>query len=236
MNVKEIIAMHGWGNDSSRWDSWQKEFKKDNWIWQNAERGYGNLTPAMPRWRKELNSDHHKRVLICHSLGSHLIEKEIIKQATHVVLLNSFSRFIPKGKENRSTKIAIEGMRQSFGTQKEISMIENFLKKAAMPNTASPISTNSIVNKINKEGREKLQGDLEILSKTIALPNGFPKRSVVLVVNAKNDYIVPKSTQAELINDLLKHLASPPTIWNINGAGHDLSGSEIIHKIKSWLN
>ena len=93
--MKEIIAMHGWAGDSNQWSNWEKIFKCFEWEWQTSERGYKGINPHTPKWIHNSNQVKPKRVAICHSLGSHLIDQQVLYSATHVVLINSFSRFIP---------------------------------------------------------------------------------------------------------------------------------------------
>ena len=120
--MKEIIAMHGWAGDSHQWVDWEKIFKSCDWEWQTAERGYKELSPHSPKW-KSSNQVELKRVAICHSLGSHLIDKQVLYTATHVVLINSFSRFIPSGKQNRSIRLALNRMINAINTPNEVAML-----------------------------------------------------------------------------------------------------------------
>ena len=134
--------MHGWYSDSSYWDSWEKHFKSNGWTWQNSERGYGYIEPSEPLWYltdHESNAKQLKKLLVCHSLGMHLIPNPIIKDASHIILLNSFSRFIPFGKESRAIKIALEGMQKQIGKATENQMLLKFAQKAnkAIVNAAS---------------------------------------------------------------------------------------------------
>ena len=73
--MKEIIAMHGWAGDSHQWSNWEKIFKSCDWEWQTSERGYKDKSPHISKWNHNSNHIELKRVAICHSLGSHLIDK-----------------------------------------------------------------------------------------------------------------------------------------------------------------
>ena len=83
--MKEIIAMHGWAGDSNQWSNWEKIFKCFEWEWQTSERGYKGISPHTPKWIHNSNQVKPKRVAICHSLGSHLIDKQVLHSATHVI-------------------------------------------------------------------------------------------------------------------------------------------------------
>ena len=132
--MKEIIAMHGWAGGSSQWLDWIDLFLSCDWEWQTAERGYKDLNPNRPNWKNISNQTGLKRVAICHSLGSHLIDTKTLYLATHVVLINSFSRFILNGKENRSVKMALNKMMNAITTPNEQAMLRRFHIKAHKPN------------------------------------------------------------------------------------------------------
>ncbi len=235
--MKEVIAMHGWSGDSNTWKMWAELFQNNGWIWQSVERGYGDIPPFHPIW-KDLSTKNcfQRRVVVAHSLGSHLIKKDVLEKATDVVLLCSFSRFIPLGNDSRFVKAALRGMQQQLGTVKEATMLNNFLKKACHPSPISSVPPGPITKGLSCEGRKKLQADLELLIKTHKIPNGLPAQSRVLIVQGEKDSIIVPSTSSALKKDLNKYLNDAPTHWNIPEAGHLLLVPGLINRIRDWLN
>ena len=233
--MKEIIAIHGWGGDSKQWSNWIDYFQCCDWKWQSVERGYKDIRPYSPRWYNDLKQIGLKRVAICHSLGSHLIEKEVLSLATHVVLINSFSRFIPNSKENRSIKIALKKMMHAINTPNEPSMLQKFHIKAHKPNKINVKSNASNLTPISESGKLILKNDLKLLMHSNSLPSGLNTYTKVLVVNSKNDYIVANQTKEKLAQDLKKYLEKEPTIINLQDEGHTISKIKNIKKIKHWL-
>ena len=171
--MKEIIAMHGWAGDSNQWSNWIDLFKCCDWKWQTVERGYKAISPHTPKWNHDSNQIELKRVAICHSLGSHLIDKEVLHSATHVVLINSFSRFIPSSKENRPIKLALNRMMNAINTPNEESMLRKFHIKAYKPNYIDVTSSESNLIHISDSGRLKLKNDLKLLMHSDSLPIGL---------------------------------------------------------------
>ena len=233
--MKEIIAMHGWGGDSKQWSNWIDYFQCCDWKWQSVERGYKDIRPYSPGWYNDLKKIGLKRVAICHSLGSHLIEKEVLSLATHVVLINSFSRFIPNSKENRSIKIALKKMMHAINTPNEPSMLQKFHIKAHKPNKINVKSNASNLTRISESGKLILKNDLKLLMHSNSLPSGLNTYTKVLVVNSTNDYIVANQTKEKLAQDLKKYLEKEPTIINLQDEGHTISKIKNIKKIKQWL-
>ena len=100
--MNQIISQHGWGLDQSMWNKVKEEFIRQNWIWQDNNRGYYSDPHVKVNWIKD-DSENNKKVVICHSLGIHLIGKEILREASHIVLINSFYNFIPSNNESKIT-------------------------------------------------------------------------------------------------------------------------------------
>ena len=233
--MKEIIAMHGWAGDSHEWSDWEKIFKSCDWEWQTSERGYKNLSPHTPKWNQHSNQVELKRVAICHSLGSHLIDEEVLYSATHVVLINSFSRFIPSGKENRSITIALSRMLNAIGTSKEEAMLRKFHTKVYKPNYIDVKSSESNLIHISGSGRLRLKNDLKLLMNSDSLPIGLSNSAKVLIVKSTQDYILANQTKAKLAEDLINHLEDVPKIINLQDEGHSITKIKNIKKIKHWL-
>ena len=233
--MKEIIAMHGWAGDSSQWSNWEKIFKCCDWEWQTVERGYKDINPNAPRWNNDPNQIGIKRVAICHSLGSHLIDTRVLCSATHVVLINSFSRFIPNGKETLSVTMALEKMINAINTPREASMLRKFHIKAHKPNEINMKSTESNLLHISDSGRLRLKKDLIRLINSDSLPIGLNSYANVLIVNSEQDYILANQTKAKLAEDLINHLEVVPKTINLQEEGHSITKIKSIKKIKHWL-
>ena len=233
--MKEIIAMHGWAGNSHQWSTWEKIFKSCDWEWQTSERGYKEISPHTPKWNHNSNQFELKRVAICHSLGSHLIDKEVLHSATHVVLINSFSRFIPSGKENSSIKLALNRMMNAINTPNEASMLRKFHIKAYKPNYIDIESIESNLLHISDSGRLKLKNDLIRLINSDSLPIGLNSYANVLVVNSEKDHILANQTKVKLAEDLISHLEAVPNTINLQDEGHSITKIKNIKKIKQWL-
>ncbi len=234
--MKQVIAMHGWGCNNTIWKQWKIKFQNKGWLWQSGERGYGTISTFKPNWHKEtFQASSNRKAIICHSLGAHLIEKEILQKATDVVFISSFSRFIPNTASNRTLKIALKSMKSLIGTDQEEAMVRKFLQKACSPKQIEDSILNSSRDVYSAEGKNKLRLDLDLLIATNKLPNGFPKKARVLVIQGKNDLIVIPATRTALKEDLQKHLKSSTTYWDIPNSGHDLFTIDLIDRVKNWL-
>jgi len=183
----------------------------------------------------QLKSYELKRVAICHSLGSHLIDKEVLHSATHVVLINSFSRFIPISKENRSIKLALNRMMNAINTPNEESMLRKFYIKAYKPNCIDVKSSESNLLHISDSGRLRLKNDLKLLMNSDSLPIGLNNSAKVLIVNSEQDYILANQTKEKLAEDLISHLQAVPETIHLQDEGHLITKIKNIKKVEHWL-
>ncbi len=234
--MKQIIAMHGWCCDGNTWEGWETEFASHGWSWKSGERGYGTMSPINPDWDRNHSAEFKsKRVLICHSLGTHLISSKVLKETTDIVFLNSFSRFIPLNDQKRVVKAGLMGMQKHFNKPTERKMLISFLEKASRPHASLKMTKGIVGEGLSPQGRDKLISDFELLVQTNSLPNGIPTKVKALVVNGDEDKIITPTTRNQLLYDLTKHLNTPPVHWIIKGEGHLIQLPKLIKDIRQWL-
>ena len=229
--MKQVITMHGWAGDASHWAHWQRAFVASGWLWSNAERGYGGGNPVQPSWQPEAN----RRVLICHSLGFHLVDATTLEAATDLVLLASFSRFVPEGAAGRALRTGLRGMARQIGTSAEQTMLKQFLERVAAPLPMHALPGSLLRQSLSNPGRDRLRQDLELLSRVEELPPACPKQARVLVLQGDQDAIVIKPIRQQLLLDLNDHLLTPPCRLERQGEGHALITPELQRLVHKWL-
>ena len=176
--MMQILAMHGWAGHAGAWSHWRKHFEQGGATWNVAERGYGSEKPIPPAWTTFPKRNGPKRngpernVLIAHSLGLHLLPASVLEKASAVVLLGSFTRFVPDGRAGRSIGAALQGMQAALGTDQELPMLERFLDKAASPHALSALPPNPLLQGLTTLRRQRLQQDLDLLADCRTLPTG----------------------------------------------------------------
>lgn len=235
--MKQVIAMHGWSGDSHSWVSWIRHFNHHHWSWQSGERGYGKRQEHMPFWQDDQEpTERQRRVVIAHSLGPHLLPDAVLAHATDVVLLASFSRFVPQGAKGRALKTGLKGMRRCLGSDAEAEMLKNFLRRAAAPSPADGLPRGPIHEGLSHEGRQRLTDDLDQLIASAELPPGLQASSRVLVVEAEQDAIVVPAARQELRDAVQTRLQHPAEHWFMPGSGHALLVPDLLMRIQRWLD
>ena len=226
--MMQILAMHGWAGHAGAWSHWRKHFEQGGSTWNVAERGYGSEKPIPPAW----TTFPKRNVLIAHSLGLHLLPASVLEKASAVVLLGSFTRFVPDGRAGRSIGAALQGMQAALGTDQELPMLERFLDKAASPHALSALPPNPLLQGLTTLGRQRLQQDLDLLADCRTLPTGWPDTVPVLVMQGERDAVVPEESAQQLI-DALGH--QPLTLHRDPTWGHALITPRVFVVVQRWL-
>jgi len=232
--MNQIISQHGWGLDQSIWNKLKEEFIRQNWTWQDNDRGYYSDFCVKVKWIKN-NSNKNKKVALCHSLGIHLIGKEILKEASHIVLINSFLNFIPSNNENKITIRTLRRMENKINTREVHFMLEAFITRSFMPNQVD-IKFKSIFNLNSKQiNINRLLKDFQKLYLQENTFNLFSADAEVLIVKSKNDFILKEYASNEFINLLNNSQINKPKLVEIENQGHLIDNICILKILKEWL-
>jgi len=232
--MNQIISQHGWGLDQSMWNKVKEEFIRQNWIWQDNNRGYYSDPHVKVNWIKD-DSENNKKVVICHSLGIHLIGKEILREASHIVLINSFYNFIPSNNESKITMRTLLRMEKKINSGEVRFMLEEFISRSFMPNQVD-IKFKSIFNLKSKQiNLKNLLKDFQKLYLQKSTFSLFSKNTDILVIKSKNDLILKDYASDELVYLLNNSQINKPKLVQIEGQGHLIDNSCIVKILKDWL-
>ena len=232
--MNQIISQHGWGLDQSMWNKVKEEFIRQNWIWQDNNRGYYSDPHVKVNWIKD-DSENNKKVVICHSLGIHLIGKEILREASHIVLINSFYNFIPSNNESKITMRTLLRMEKKINSGEVRFMLEEFISRSFMPNQVD-IKFKSIFNLNSKQiNLKRLLKDFQKLYFQPSKFDLFSEHAEVLIIKSKNDFILKEYAFNEFINLLNNSQINKPKLVQIENQGHIIDNNCIENILKDWL-
>ncbi|QEY33104.1 alpha/beta hydrolase [Synechococcus sp. RSCCF101] len=232
-----IIAMHGWSGDAAGWAPWAEAARQRGWSWSSGERGYGGGAPSMPSWQDSGGeAAGGTRTLVAHSLGWHLVPRSLLESSEQVVLLASFGRFVPEGREGRSLRQALEGMETCLaqGEGEGEAMLQRFLAEAAAPQEASLMPPGPADRPLTEEGRRRLLADLGLLRDCEGVPAGLPVGARILVLEAGEDRIVPPASRQALLAELTA-AGHRPERRCLEGVGHALLSPLLLPTVLAWL-
>ena len=229
----QLIAMHGWAGDAGNWAPWRVATAGHPILWRCGERGYGGADPVAPQWGAT-----GRRVVLAHSLGPHLLEPEVLAGAEAVVLLASFGRFVPQGRNGRRLKTALAGMAaaladdpdEATAARRAQTLLADFLAQAAAPDPVALLPAGPADRPVGAQARHRLRHDLALLGACEGLPAGWPAAAPVLLVEAGADGIVAPEAQ-----ELLRRSLPAAERLTIPDAGHALLRAPLIPAVLEWL-
>ena len=232
--MKQVITQHGWGLDQSFWDIYKIEFQKNGWHWQNNERGYFSKPINQAKWIKNNLNDQIK-MIICHSLGFHLLEKNLLDEASHVVFINSFNNFLPKSKKRLLIYRAIKRMEKKIIAFETEDMLKDFIDRSFSPNNMTTHFQNIFYKNIGDLNNHLLLNDLKKLYNEKNYLKSLKKNCNVIIINSKKDLILDQDSSNNFIELLNKTLIKKPTVIKLSNQGHCLTDLNIYQIIKRTL-
>ena len=233
--MNQIITQHGWGLDKSFWDSYKIGFKKKQWHWQDNERGYFSKNANQSKWIKnDLNNG--LKMVLCHSFGLHLIQENILKEASHVILINSFNNFLPSSKKRNLIYRSLKRMEKKIISFQSEDMLKEFLHRSFSPNDININFQNMYYKNLKSLNNNLLLNDLQKLYKDKHFLKSFEKNCNVVVINSKNDLILDQDSSNRFIELLNKTLNKKPNVVELSNQGHCLTNINFHQIIKRTLD
>ena len=232
--MNQIISQHGWAFDSSLWKELKKIYIKNKWIWQDGERGYFNKTLVSPKWINN-NSNKGKNIIIIHSLGIHLIDKNTLINASHAIFINSFYQFIPDNKDRKLIIKSLERMKKKLNKQEVKHMLNEFYKNSFFPNEINLNNQEKFASKFDNANISYLKNDfckLNINEKPSLL---ISKDCNVLIIKSINDRILNHNSSISFIESMRKTQTQEPRILEIENQGHIIDNYKIFNLINNWI-
>ena len=233
--MNQIISQHGWAFDSSLWKELKKIYIKNKWIWQDGERGYFNKTLVSPKWINN-NSNKGKNIIIIHSLGIHLIDKNTLINASHAIFINSFYQFIPDNKDRKLIIKSLERMKKKLNKQEVKLMLNEFYKNSFFPNEINLNYKKIIYSKFNNANLSFLKSDFNKLTINDKQPLIVSKDCNVLIIKSINDRILNHNSSNSFIESLNKSQTQKPRILELENQGHIINNYKIFNLIDNWIN
>ncbi len=233
--MNQVITQHGWGLDQSFWDSYKVEFQKNGWHWQNNERGYFSRSVNQSKWVKK-NFNSQIKMVLCHSLGFHLIQGNLLDEASHVVFINSFNNFLPSSKKRNLIYRSLKRMEKKIISFEAEEILKEFIYRSFLPNNMNINFQNMFYKNLKGLNNNLLLKDFKKLyTDTNSLKN-IGKNCNVIVINSKKDLILDQDSSNNFIELLNKKLSKKPTVIELSNQGHCLTNLNFYQIIKRIID
>ena len=233
--MKQIITQHGWGLDQSFWEIYKVKFQKNKWYWQDNERGYFSKNAYQAKWIKN-NYKYKIKMILCHSLGLRLIDKNLLIDASHIVLINSFYNFLPTNNKRNLVLRTLKRMEKKIITLKNNDMLKEFIDRSFLPNGVNIDFQNIFDKNLKNLDKNLLLEDLKQLYTDRIFPDGFNKNCNVIFIQSENDLILNKDSSNNFIKFLDNMLTKKPIVIKLSNQGHCLTNFSLYETINNILN
>ena len=233
--MNQVITQHGWGLDQSFWESYKIEFKKNRWYWQDNERGYFSKNVNQSKWIKNNLKDQIKMVL-CHSLGFHLIQRNTLQEATHIVFINSFNNFLPSSNKRNLIYKSLKRMEKKMMEFETKAILQEFIRRSFFPNDININFKNTFYKNLEDINNNLLLNDLKKLYCDSRSLDSIKKDCIVIIINSKKDLILDEDSSNNFIELLNKTLTKKPALIELSNQGHCLNNLNFYQMIKNTLD
>ena len=230
--MKQVITQHGWGLDQSFWRIYKEEFQKNNWFWQDNERGYFSKNTNNSNW---INSKSKKttKMILCHSLGFHLIQRKLFREASHIVFINSFNNFLPSNNKKNLILRSLKRMEKKITKNETNDILKEFIDRSFKPNVINNDFRNIFYKNLESLNKKLLLKDLKQLYKDRNSPILINKNCNIIFIQSENDLILDKDSNNNFLDLLNKILDIKPNIIKLENQGHCLTNFNLYEIINS---
>ena len=220
--MKQIITQHGWGLNKHFWDDYKVDFLNNNWHWQDNERGYYSKNSYQARWIRN-DSKKEIRMTLCHSYGFHLMQKTILKEATHIVLINSFNNFLPVSSKRNFILRSLKRMETKIIKDEPKDKLKEFIHRSFMPNDINSSFKNIFNKSLDSLNKTLLLDDLKQLYINKELPEFLKKDCKIIFIKSENDLILDNESNNNFLDFLNKTIDRKPILIKLAQQGHCLN-------------
>ncbi|KGF96124.1 Biotin synthesis protein bioK [Prochlorococcus marinus str. MIT 9201] len=233
--MKQIITQHGWGLNKHFWDDFKVDFLKNNWHWQDNDRGYFSTNHCQAKW---IRSDSKKeiRMTLCHSYGFHLMQKKILKEATHIVLINSFNNFLPVSNKRNFILRSLKRMEMKITQNEHKDMLKEFIYRSFMPNDINNSFKNIFYKSIESLNKTLLLSDLKQLYMNREFPVFLKKDCKIIFIRSENDLILDKESNNDFLESLNRTLDRSPILIKLTQQGHCMNNLNLYEILLDTFN
>ncbi|MDC3019637.1 hypothetical protein OAZ97_00970 [Prochlorococcus sp. AH-736-E15] len=233
--MKQIITQHGWGLNKNFWDEYKADFLNNNWHWQDNERGYFSTSTFQAKWIKS-NSKKDIRMTLCHSYGFHLMQKNILNEATHIVLINCFNNFLPVNNKRNFILRSLKRMETKIIKEAPKEMLKEFIHRSFMPNDMNLSFKNIFHKSLETLNRTLLLNDLRELYIKRDFPVFLKKDCKIIFIKSENDLILDKESNNTFLDYLNRTLDSKPILIKLDHQGHCMNNLNLYETLLHTLN
>jgi len=173
---------------------------------------------------------------LCHSYGFHLMQKTILKEATHIVLINSFNNFLPLSNKRHFILRSLKRMETKIIKDAPKDMLKEFIHRSFMPNDINNSFKNIFYKSLESLNKTILLSDLKQLYIDRDFPLFFKKDCKIIFIKSENDLILDNESNNNFLDFLNKTLERRPILIELPQQGHCLNNLNLYKILFNTFN
>ena len=164
------------------------------------------------------------------------MQKTILKEATHIVLINSFNNFLPESKERNFILRSLKRMEIKIIKGQSKNMLKEFIHRSFMPNDINNSFKNIFYKSLENLNKTLLLNDLKQLYINRDFPVFLKKDFKIIFIKSENDLILDNESNDNFLDFLNRTLDSKPIFINLAHQGHCLNNFNLYEILFNKLN
>jgi len=173
---------------------------------------------------------------LCHSFGFHLMQKNILKEATHIVLINSFNNFLPLSNKRNFILKSLKRMETKIIKDETKDMLKEFIHRSFMPNHINNSFKNIFYKSLESLNKSLLLSDLKELYINRDFPVFLKKNSKIIFIKSENDLILDNESNNNFLDSLNKKHDRKPILIKLAQQGHCLNNLNLYEILLNTFN
>jgi len=164
------------------------------------------------------------------------MQKKILKEATHIVLINSFNNFLPLSNKRNFILRSLKRMETKIIKDETKDMLKEFIHRSFKPNHMNNSFKNIFYKRLESLNKTLLLSDLKELYINRDYPVYLRKDSKIIFIKSENDLILDNESNNNFLDSLNKKLDRKPTLIKLTQQGHCLNNLNLYEILLNTLN
>ena len=162
--------------------------------------------------------------------------KKILKEATHIVLINSFNNFLPLTNKRNFILRSLKRMETKIIKDEPKDMLKEFIHRSFMPNTINNSFKNIFYKSLENLNKNLLLSDLKQLYINRDFPVFLRKDCKIIFIKSENDLILDNESNNNFLDFLNKTLDKKPILIKLAQQGHCFNNLNLYEILLNTLN
>ena len=164
------------------------------------------------------------------------MQKKILKEATHIVLINSFNNFLPLNNKRKFILRSLKRMEKKITQNAPKDMLKEFIHRSFMPNDMNNSFENIFYKSLESLNKTLLLSDLKQLYINRDFPVFLRKDCKIIFIKSENDLILDNESNNNFLDSLSKTLNRKPILIKLAQQGHCLNNLNLYEILLNTLN